>query len=328
MLDHITLRDVLYGSIVSKRENYCYIPVGKAANTNVKRLFWQIEHQRLHPYPLGKDYFCVHNYEWRFAKAESKEPWVRFKQTAIHKFYNELTGRALFTVVRNPYVRLLSGYLEKIHSKQTTNPDIYKRFMLPRLPKDFSEFIQMVCDQPDQKVNIHFRLQSYATLFDYLPYTTVGHVEDLKASFQKFSMLAFNKDYSHLLKAKADHAQNANDQIMTYYKPALIDAVNRRFKEDFINFGYAFDPNHLGPQNPLRPPGLFQDKLKQSVTFSSAFIRIMMHDLTEADAVYDMAQSYLAEVDNEPLVGYSNPCAYEYAKRVSLKLKPVLFGQA
>ena len=315
-IDAITLRDTARDSIVSRKARYCYIPISKAANTNVKRLLWQAEHTQGLVGPLPKAYFGVHNYNWRFNQAGSKAPWKGMSKHAIEEFYQHLSERHILTVVRNPFTRLLSGYLDKIVSKIDDEPDVYKRFMLPRRPNDFADFVAMICDKPDSKVDIHFRLQSYANLFDYITYDHIGTVETLKQDFGIFSEKVFGQDYSHFVSQKADHSQNAVERLKHYYTPALIECVVDRFYEDFVNFGYDFT---LDTINPVRKPlasGRKQGQLASAARFGADLIR---HHQCQGQSVRytKEAAEYLAAHAADPLTAYCEQPVMKMAQALS-----------
>lgn len=272
IIDHVTLRDTARDSVLSRHFEYAYIPVSKAANTNVKRLFWQIEHEQGHCRPTPEVNFQVHNFNWRFARKDFDTPWVGYRKSEIPAFYRDLLKRRAFTVVRNPFVRLLSGYLEKIAGKIADDPAVPARFQLPAAPRDFADFVHMVCDRPDPLVDIHFRGQSYACLFDFVEFETIGYVEKLAETFAQFSQAIFGEDMSGHLSRKADHAANARAKLHDHYTPALQQMVYARFREDFLNFGYDYDLDAVLPSRPAARPGIFRDRLQLAADICGAFV--------------------------------------------------------
>jgi hypothetical protein len=78
---------------------------------------------------------------------------------------NELRNAIFFSVVRNPYVRILSAYLDKIGREVSTwvwlsfaqrfgvNPEIGRSSL------SFRDFLSMISGEPDELLNHHFRPQ-------------------------------------------------------------------------------------------------------------------------------------------------------------------------
>ncbi|WP_286828968.1 MULTISPECIES: sulfotransferase family 2 domain-containing protein [Kordiimonas] len=273
MIDHITLRDTARDSVLSKELGYGYVPISKAANTNVKRFLWQVEHELGHCRPVGEQYFSVHNYGWRFGRPDARTPWLGFRKSAIEEFYAALVGRRMLTVVRNPYIRLLSGYLEKIVAKVDVEPNIPAKFQLPRRPDNFADFVYMVCDRPSARTDIHFRSQTYASLFDFIAYDAVGHVETLAAGLADFSVAALGRDFSHLLSAKADHAMKARQKLKDHYTPDVARAIYARFRDDFLNFGYDYDLEAVTPVRPVARAGALNSYLEDAAHMCAPTLR-------------------------------------------------------
>lgn len=162
-----TLRD----STPSDALGYLFIPLGKAANTEVKRQLWELEHQAGSTVPVPEEYFAVHNYKWGGTKGEVETPWESYSGDDVDRLVGDLMNKYLFTVVRNPYTKLLSAYLDKIIKLQAKvaagmPPEKYNGFNLPGVPQSFEAFVEMVCDQPDRDVDIHWAGQAYQ---DVLP---------------------------------------------------------------------------------------------------------------------------------------------------------------
>lgn len=317
MIDHITLRDTARDSVLSKQLGYGYVPISKAANTNVKRFLWQVEHELGHCRPVGEQYFSVHNYGWRFANPDARTPWLGFRKSGIEAFYEALRGRRMLTIVRNPYIRLLSGYLEKIVAKVDVEPNIPAKFQLPRRPESFADFVYMVCDRPNARTDIHFRSQTYASLFDFIAYDSVGHVETLSSDLAGFSADAFGQDFSHLLSEKADHAMKARQKLKDHYTPDIERAIYARFRDDFLNFGYDYDLEAVLPVRPVARPGALNGCLEEAAHLCAPTLR--QEEPAPSDRALEASKKLLARLDaGQAISGFDNSLA-PYARNLLQK---------
>lgn len=178
-----------------------------------------------------------------------------------------------FTFVRNPYDRLISGYVNKMVElpKAYRKPEVMQcllsgelnEYMLffyrmqhaicqtmkvrPRSPyaKDFEpvpfeHFVRHVCSLPDRSLDPHFQSQCHVGRFDCIEYDFIGRVEN------------FEHDMAHVLDQigaperlreglnKRSNSTGANSKRGHYYTPELKKLVYDRFQGDFEEFGYAF----------------------------------------------------------------------------------------
>lgn len=266
MLDAKVVRDVIRDTVVSRRFGYAYIPVGKAANTNVKRWLWEQEHANGFLLPTPSKYFEVHNYQWRFTRADNETPWLGFERHEVARFFDLLQTSFVFTVVRNPYSRLLSAYRDKIASQTKKGIRQPKLFGLPRMPSDFSEFVAMVCEMPDAELDIHFRSQTYSTIFDYLRLDRIGYVETLDRDVIDLQSRIFNAKLGDRLSTESIHRTDSTKSLTEFMTPETVTAILERFRGDFLNFGYSESIDHLAPVGNVRMAGSRSDELRRYVS--------------------------------------------------------------
>ncbi|MFX7776439.1 sulfotransferase family 2 domain-containing protein, partial [Acinetobacter baumannii] len=85
--------------------------------------------------------------------------------------------------VRNPFTRVLSGFLDKIRRNQPQKAQILR--MSGRSGHDlsveisFSEFIDAICAMPDSMLDVHWALQSQVIFLDSINYDFIGRFEQL-----------------------------------------------------------------------------------------------------------------------------------------------------
>lgn len=146
----------------------------------------------------------------------------------------------LFTVVRNPYSRVASAYLDKIvRGKRSAKV----RATLP--PQDgggirFTDFCQYLkSGGVDQDPHWYRQVDLIPCGYDKLHF--IGHVESL------------NNDLAHILReiggkpaedsrSWEPHRTGADSQLKALYTQECIDAVSSVYADDFAAFGYSIKP--------------------------------------------------------------------------------------
>ena len=244
--------DVLRDSVGSSQLNYLYIPLGKNANTQIKHLLWSAEvTQAAYQFPFKDKYFAVHNYGWAKSTGESPSPWDCYKNNEIAKFLTDADARFCFTVVRNPYSRLLSGYLDKIDKRRRRITNSGPRYSLPRTPDNFAEFVDMVAEQSDLECNIHWKAQTFKLFLPFLRYDFVGRFEQLSDAFAAITR-RLGGDLASV-PSNEKHRTGADGLVEQLYNRELARKVFVRYRNDFDSLGYAEDYRHLSPIGEIVP---------------------------------------------------------------------------
>eukprot|EP00041_Stephanoeca_diplocostata_P016602 m.327804 g.327804 ORF g.327804 m.327804 type:complete len:1044 (-) comp20422_c0_seq1:344-3475(-) len=145
----------------------------------------------------------------------------------------------MFAIVRNPYARLLSAWLDK------------KDFPSFRLPQTFAGFVDYLVHTPNEKLNEHFApLTSFCGLSEGIRFDAVYKLEEADKwgpSLVKQLDIAdavANPHWKGGFFGKASaHDKNADQKLQEYYTPTLMMHIRWKYREDFANFGY--DPEQL-----------------------------------------------------------------------------------
>lgn len=195
-----------------------YLPVPKAANSSIKQtllVFMGMDPEAWAP---------IHDLNWR---------WIKLKKAA------ERVGCFRFTVVRNPWDRLVSCWADKCIRRDPMLPDL-KRFDFYRgMP--FDDFACAVCEIPDDDANIHFVSQSRLLVWrgEVVP-EFVGRFERLDADWDRIRAIIFDRTGVRLIDLPRITVSE-HEPYQTYYSSELRDAVGRRYAEDVERFGYTFE---------------------------------------------------------------------------------------
>lgn len=132
-----------------------------------------------------------------------------------------------FTVVRNPYTRLLSAYLEKIE----------KRAKMRGKDSSFRDFMIWLKGGGLYK-NAHWTTMQSLCLIPVEEFDYIGKVEtldkDLPAIFSKIA-----PDFVMNFQSRSEHATNANEKLIKYYTPELVALTKEIYRSDFDAFGYS-----------------------------------------------------------------------------------------
>ncbi len=151
-----------------------------------------------------------------------------------------------FTMVRNPYTRLLSAYLSKIAPGW---PSPARKIILAQLkgvsPEeitdatetvDFRTFVEVVCNQQPVAMDPHWRPQNLQLMIRDIEYDYIGRFENLEESLDYIG-----KHFAQTeLRAKAaGHSDFGGASVGDMYDQSLLDLVYRTFYDDFQAFGYA-----------------------------------------------------------------------------------------
>jgi hypothetical protein len=141
-----------------------------------------------------------------------------------------------FTFVRNPFVRVLSCYLDKI-----VNSIPERMRLLPILgldPKagapDFRSFLEAIAATPLPDHDVHWAPQVWLLQPDHVPYDFIGRME------------RFDVDLAHVCDrlgidrtpSPPAHSTGAAEQIASHYGPEETALVRSIYGEDFKRFGY------------------------------------------------------------------------------------------
>jgi len=235
-----------------------YFEVPKAGCTSMKTFLHRLE--RLPPIEQG-----------RFDRPERPEGLVhlrnRFGMPTLLDFTDEQQQIILdapdffrFTIVRNPYSRLISAWKDKIQACAPDFTFVYEtlRGGLPRGVEDiirFDEFVGFVAHENLDTCNPHWRRQT-AHLFYPTLNLRIGHLESLAETIEAMRV--------HLRLAEIDAPPHSHEVVgSATYSPEMSDLVFRLYEQDFAIFGYDQNGWQKSPisEKPAIPIGKFLEEV-------------------------------------------------------------------
>jgi hypothetical protein len=227
-----------YASFASLEDRFVYMEVPKAACTAMKVLL-----RELYTSPPLKLFP-------RFRRETDRAMFVHARENAplppLTAFADKDQRELLeapdvlrFTIVRNPYTRLVSAWRGKVFLCEPSVPDVYAavRGTPPatgrKQPIGFAEFVAYLEDRTDEVWNAHWRRQVDLTFPNGLAFTHIGRTEDLDATIDILGR--------HLKRHQAIAIPRVNEGFVrppAQFCEELARRVHALYEEDFAHFGY------------------------------------------------------------------------------------------
>ncbi len=173
-----------------------------------------------------------------------------------NKLTNPVSARKafIFTFVRNPFQRLVSAYLNKVHDRSDRIWRLFARAhgLNRKDAVSFDGFVELLSGIPAVEHDRHWRPQYLNTLYPFVRPNLLGDLESLDAQLPMILDRLFPGAPRRILKGRS-HSTKARATWRDYYgDQATLDRVLQIYGTDFEAFGYqtkiAADPACLrGP---------------------------------------------------------------------------------
>ena len=221
-------RSGLVGSITASRNlNYIYVQNWKCGSSTVRSTLWAAEHDMGLAAPPSS---TPHRPSPDTPFISDPARWEGVDQSFV------------FTIARNPYVRVLSAYLDKIQDGRDKR--VWQKFAaqhgIERPGLSFREFLTIVAATPPARMDPHWRPQSCNLVPGLIPYDFIGSLENFEADLgyilgQIFPGRAVPiRDYK-------PHRTGASDRLAEFFGSEEIRLVREIYGRDFVDLGYDLD---------------------------------------------------------------------------------------
>lgn len=223
---------------ISRQHSYIYIQVPKAACSTIKANLYQIEAQSLN-FPLK---------EQRYIHDKRSSLLLSASDIGYEKLFDLLEDSKIFKfcLVRNPYTRVLSAFLNKILLYSRTRKKCLTELEDRETESlSFIQFLRQIRGQSSLEMNLHWRPQTDLLFWSHIDYQFVGHLENFKGDFEEVIQKIFSQAATAIptipIQKRAPHATHASSQLSKFYTPEAIDLVREIYREDFLNFNYSLE---------------------------------------------------------------------------------------
>jgi hypothetical protein len=149
------------------------------------------------------------------------------------RFLDELNGGAyfVFTVVRDPYARLLSGFRHKI-----ARPSLQRQRVVAKIARNdptLRDFVDFLASSKPAAMNPHWRPQWINTFAKYVRYDLIGRTENLAADLSTVA---------GRLGLPTPAVPRLNETLPLESEAGVLaaelDRINVIYKRDFSRFDY------------------------------------------------------------------------------------------
>ena len=144
-----------------------------------------------------------------------------------------------FIIVRSPYTRLLSGWLDK------------KDFPQFKLPQTFDGFVRWVQDKDAAQLNEHFKpMSDFCGIKDGMRFDLIARVEEMhewgptlisRLGLTNHTATGWKGGFFRSAEPSNEelaHNHRSEEKVKKFYTPELMQIIDRKYHEDFVNFGY------------------------------------------------------------------------------------------
>lgn len=150
-----------------------------------------------------------------------------------------------FTFVRNPFIRLVSAYKDKIVNGEPEKIFVLQQMGLPKEALDteisFEQFVTSIYNSKYGQLDQHWMPQVLTTNARWTDHHFIGKIENFEADFKELGQ-RLGIDLEDHYQYFAPHRSHAEDSYKPYYASGEIrQMVTEYFAEDFEKFGYPTD---------------------------------------------------------------------------------------
>lgn len=216
-----TIDDVHPRAMLLEPWRAVYLPIPKVACTSMKALFAN-ELESRYGRPLRR-------------RADGTTLFPAIRKTVLYnrRLYPYLYGGyCTFSLVRNPYHRVLSFYKNKIES---ADPAEVKRFRRFEAGASFRRCVEIIAATPDADASHHFRSQAA-----YLVDRSGRFMPDLVGKFE-----TIDTDVDHIARrigmaaGRLDRLNaSGSADLERYFDDTILRMIEKRYARDFDLLGY------------------------------------------------------------------------------------------
>jgi len=176
-------------------------------------------------------------------------PFIRRVRDLTNQSRDSLMASRFFSVVRNPYSRFLSAYLNKVAGRPWKKISVRMGFT-PDSKPTIHDFLAALRDSDPYDVDHHFRPQHINLLRGFVPLDMLGYFEALD------DVRTFLNENGFTLESNLKNSTGASSRVNELLDARAVSAIQAIYETDFQSFCYSPDPTTLSPVSRIELPDL------------------------------------------------------------------------
>ncbi len=284
-----------YVTHISDRHRVVYVETPKAGCTTVKRVLQIVE--------TGSEDGLARNVHER-----STSP-LKSPETSVFSPEEIYASPEIFRfcIVRNPYTRVVSAYLDKlVTNKWEARRRLPRLGFTPDAEITLLQFLQTIARQESAHMDIHWMPQAVLLQPDKVRYDVIGRLEKFDADFAAIMQRvapAFLDKYSTF--DYSPHRTGAAQRIAELVGPEEEKLIRQIYADDFRVFGYDLAQPASGLKHTPHAALRSQSKSEPTPCRIPADVRIVLHIgqmKTGTTALQEAMQRHRNELLNEGIL--------------------------
>lgn len=227
------LHDFNFNINISLKNKYVYFEVAKAACSTIKKRLLNYEVS-----PFDASNIKLHHdiFSSPFVK-----PYQLNKKMLRHVLFSGEYFR--FSFVREPYVRVLSAYLDKIVRLKPQAKKVLRALNITfddeafsNIDISFEQFILSIEKTPVRRLDKHWRPQHMLLMHPFINLDFTGKIESFNDGWNSvISRIGLTNDTGENV---LWHQTNAKENLSQHYTSNFRDRINKIYRLDFETYGY------------------------------------------------------------------------------------------
>ena len=235
--EEIELRDIneIYSVFYFKELKLSYNQIKKSGNSNIFILIQSILLDNDYPTPS------------KFGELKEYIPAKMIKKFRVigrtrinRQSVNSIMNSFKFTFVRNPYVRAVSMFRDRILKEKFVTTE------LDNITDDKIGFLRFVeyLEHGGLQKDSHFKSQTNHLFFKIKDFDFIGKLEAFEKDFNsviRYNNMQISENTKRIINNRQNtrHVTNSSTHYQKYYDNFIAEKVYNLYKDDFSNFSYS-----------------------------------------------------------------------------------------